>query len=202
MTEMRRFRGAGSRRITERILPVLVILALAGAAVAAEDPSLSIDLGTAYFWPRDDVFKEIYGGGPAFGIGLAVPLVDGLQAWAGAAIFQKRGQIIFTGETTTLRTVPVFGGLRYQLAGRVLRPYAGLAMTYHRFKEESAWGVVRGKGFGVLGQAGCEFSFGRAFGLDVHGRFTACRGKPDIPEAVAAEIGGFEFGAGLVFRFW
>lgn len=191
---------ADNARKSKKILPILAVLALAGAAGAAQSPTLSIELGAAHFMPKDPAFKEIYGGGLAPGIGIAVPLLGGLQAWAGAEIFRKRGEIIFTGEPSTLRIVPAYGGLRYQVTGRIFRPYAGLAMTYHMFKEESAWAVVRGKGFGVLGQAGCVLNLSRAFGLDVHGRFTACRGKPDLPEAVTAEIGGWEFGAGLVIR--
>ena len=179
----------------------LLALMLAGVAEAAEDKAVSIKLGAAYFWPKDDIFREVYGGGPRLGIGIEIPIVGGFRGWAGAEMFRKGGDVTFTGQATTLRIVPVFGGLDYRLPGKVIQPYAGVALAYFMFKEESGLGIVRGKNLGFLGQAGAVLKIGPSLGLDVHARVTACRAKPDLAEAVPAEIGGYELGGGLVIRF-
>jgi len=193
-----RSRGVRIRRLVRL---ALLALMLAGAAEAAESKAISINLGAAYFWPKDDIFREVYGGGPRFGVGIEIPIVGGFRAWAGAEMFRKGGEVTFTGQATTLQIVPVFGGVDYRLPGKVIQPYAGLALAYFMFKEESELGTVRGKDLGFLGQAGAVFQIGPSLGLDVYARVTACRAKPDLPEAVPAEIGGYELGAGLVIRF-
>jgi hypothetical protein len=179
---------------------MVLALGLTGVAEAAEGPAVSINVGAAYFWPKDEIFNEVYGGGPGLGAEIGIPVVKRLQAWAGAGRFKKTGAVTFTEEPTTLRIVPVFVGLKYQLPGKVFRPYAGVALAYCMFKENSDLGIVRGNGVGFLGQAGGIITISPSLGLDVHGRFTACRGKPDLPVAVPAEIGGYEFGVGLVIR--
>ena len=60
---------------------------------------MSLGFKAGYLWPGDDVFKDVYKGGPVFGGELAVSVGPVLDVWAGAELFSKSGSLTFTEET-------------------------------------------------------------------------------------------------------
>ncbi len=189
------------RKMPKAMAVVLsLVLALGATTARAAETSLTIKAG--YFAPSDAVFREVYGGGPAFGVELAVPITGVFRAWAGAEIFSKRGLTTESEETTKMSVVPLFAGLRLQFGGKSVRPYIGAAAAYFLFKEENPLGTASEGGLGVLGQAGLLIGLGKSFGLDVHGGYRACTlTAGDEEDPITASLGGLSAGLGLVIRF-
>lgn len=181
---------------------LILVLVLATGATAARAGETSITLKAAYFAPSEALFRDVYGGGPAFGVELAVPIAGVLRAWAGAEIFSKSGLTTESDETTKMSVVPLFAGLRLQFGGKSVRPYLGAAAAFFLFKEENPLGTASEGGLGVLGQAGLLIGLGKSFGLDVHGGYRACTlTAGDEEDPIEASLGGLAAGLGLVIRF-
>ncbi|MBP7705768.1 MAG: hypothetical protein KA243_00820 [Candidatus Aminicenantes bacterium] len=178
----------------------LLALALTAAGARAAETALTIKGG--YFTPSDAVFRDVYGGGPAFGLDLAVPVAGPLRAWAGVELFSKRGLTTESEETTKVTITPLFAGLRLQFGRKGVRPYLGAAAAYFLFKERNALGAASESGLGALGQAGLVLLMGRSFGLDVHAGYRACTlTAGDAEDPLEAKIGGLSAGLGFVVRF-
>jgi hypothetical protein len=180
----------------------VVLLALALAATGARAAETALTLKGGYFAPSDAVFRDVYGGGPAFGLDLAVPLAGPLRAWAGVELFSKRGLTTESEEATKVTVTPLFAGLRLHFGRKGVRPYLGAAAAYFLFKENNPLGTVSESGLGALGQAGLIFLMGRSFGLDVHAGYRACTlTAGDAEDPLEAKIGGLSAGLGLVIKF-
>ena len=100
----------------------LVFTGFAGAAFGA---GFTLTLKAGYFSPSDQVFRDVYGGGPVFGVDIAIPLAGPVQIWAGADIFGKTGLLSVSEEETKVRITPLYAGLRAEFGKTGLRPYVG-----------------------------------------------------------------------------
>jgi hypothetical protein len=179
-----------------------VLLALTLTAAPARPAETSLTLKGGFFAPSDAVFRDVYGGGPAFGLDIAVPVSGPLRAWAGVELFSKRGLTTESEEATKVTITPLFAGLRLQFGRKGVRPYLGAAAAYFLFKESNALGTASESGLGALGQAGLVFVVGRSFGLDVHAGYRACTlTAGDAEDPLEAKIGGLSAGLGLALRF-
>lgn len=180
---------------TRTAAAVLLLLAAGGSAAAQE---FVISATGGWFQPRDKDFREIYGGGPVFGLQAYLTVTGGLGIWAGVDYYSKSGEITFTGERTEIRLIPIYAGLRYQIGSGAFRPYIAGGPAYVRFREETPLGSVEDGAFGVIGQAGLVVQVLRFLHLDFHGRFSAASAKPVELEE---EIGGLTGAVGLAFVF-
>lgn len=187
-------------RYETKAAAVLLALAMTAAWALAAETSLTLKGG--YFAPSDAVFRDVYGGGPAFGLDIAVPVAGPLRAWAGVELFSKRGLTTESEEATKMTITPLFAGLRLQFGRKGVRPYLGAAAALFMFKESNALGTASESGLGALGQAGLVFLMGRSFGLDVHASYRACTlTAGDAEDPLEARIGGLSAGLGLALRF-
>ena len=183
------------------ILRFLIAVGLVLSAGTAWGAGFSLTFKGGYFMPSDELFKEVYGGGPVFGAELAVQLAGGLHAWAGAEYFTKKGLLPVTEDETSARIVPVFAGLRYQVGNSAVQPYLGAAAGYFLLHEENALGTADQSGFGFLVRGGLLIKIAGPLSLDLHGNYSACTVKTDDPDPLEAKIGGLQAGGGLVIRF-
>ena len=187
-------------RYASRTAAVLLALALTAAGARAAETSLTLKGG--YFAPSDAVFRDVYGGGPAFGLDIAVPVAGPLRAWAGVELFAKRGLTTESEEATKVTITPLFAGLRLQFGRKGVRPYFGAAAALFMFKESNGLGTASESGLGALGQAGLVVLMGRSFGLDVHAGYRACTlTAGDAEDPLEARIGGLSAGLGIAVRF-
>jgi Outer membrane protein beta-barrel domain len=178
---------------------MLAIAALTGAARGA---GVTAALKGGYFAPSDKVFRDVYTGGPVFGLDLAVPIGGVFELWAGADLFSKNGHLTLTEDPTKVRIVPLYLGLRCEFGKTKLRPYVGAAAAYFLFHETNLLGTVNDSGLGFLGQAGLMWRLGGAVWLDLHAGYRACTLKSGSgDDAIEAKLGGFTAGLGLAFRF-
>ena len=182
-----------------KVLSVVFALVLIAGSTRAAGTSVTIKGG--YFSPSDAVFRDVYGGGPTFGLEISVPVAGVLQAWAGAELFSKKGLTTESEEAIKVRIVPLYAGLRCQFAGKSIRPYVGAAAGYFLIREENALGTVSDGGLGFLGQAGLLFGLGPSLALDLHAGYRACTVTTDGDDPVEAKLGGLSAGLGLSFRF-
>ena len=177
---------------------VFALVLIAGSARAA---GTSVTLKGGYFSPSDEIFREVYGGGPSFGLEIAVPVAGVFQAWAGAELFSKKGLTTESEEATKVRIVPLYAGLRCQFAGKSVRPYIGAAAGYFLIREKNPLGTASDGGIGFLGQTGLLIDLGPSFALDVHAGYRACTVTSDGDDPVEAKLGGLSAGLGLAYRF-
>jgi hypothetical protein len=187
------------------VAAVLAFTALSGGVFGA---GVTATLKGGYFAPSNEIFREVYSGGPVFGADLTVPVGGPLRVWAGLDLFGKTGKLTLSEEETKVRIVPLYLGLRGEFGKTGLRPYVGAAAAYFLFHEENVLGTVSDGGLGFLTQAGVLLRIGGRVWLDLHAGYrgctlTAAAGDPPIEgeEPLKAKLDGFHGGLGLAFRF-
>ena len=151
-----------------------------------------------YFHPLDQDFLDIYGGGPSFGGELGIPLFGNVDLWLGAGVFQRKGELTFTGEETTLRIYPISAGLRLRLRRGVIQPYLGVGAGYFLYSESNTIGDVEKQSLGFIGRGGLHFYLGKGFLIDLLFEYSTCK---ITPADFTVNIGGISGGLslGLVF---
>jgi hypothetical protein len=179
----------------KRMLFVLALGLLLVVSLGAEEAMVKLRAG--YFFPRDKDFRNIYGGGMAFGLEISAEAAKNVELWAEAAYFAKTGELSFTKETARLRIVPAGGGVRYVRSAGRLAYYCGFGLSYYSYREASPLGTVHWGRPGLVVEAGSRVrTTGRTF-IDFSARYSYCRMKP---ADFAFNLGGLELGVGLAYR--
>ncbi len=182
----------------------LTVLLLSLFTGAAWGDGAFVTIKGAYFLPSNDVFKDVYGSGLAFGAETSIPLSGPLHAWAGFEFFSRSGLTTISEEETKVRIVPFYAGLRALFGQKSVRPYIGAAAAYFSFHEVNPIGSVSDGGFGLLGQAGVMARLTGALWIDAFAGFRACTLRADVAdgeEPLEAKLGGLSAGLGLAYRF-
>jgi hypothetical protein len=183
------------------VAALLLAGSLAGPAAAASGTGPALALRAGYLFPSDPVFREVYGNSLSFAADLTVPLAGPVHLWAGAEFQSKTGLLTISEETSRLRIVPLFAGLRLQAVRKNVRPYLGAAAAYFLSHEENPLGEVSDNAFGFIGQAGFLARLGGPVWLDIFAgyRFATVRTEGDDP--LEAKLGGLSAGLGLSLKF-
>lgn len=176
-------------------------LVFAGSAGAAFGAGFTLTVKAGYFMPPDHDFRDVYGGGPAFGVDIAIPVAGPVQIWAGADLFSKTGLLSVSEEETKVRITPLYAGLRAEFGKTGLRPYVGAAAAYFLFREENPLGTVSENGLGFLTQAGILARLGGSLWLDIFAGYRVCTLRTDGDDPLEAKVGGLSAGLGLAYRF-
>lgn len=164
----------------------------------ARTAGFTVAVRGGYFAPSEAAFKDVYGGGPAFGAEITARVWKGLSAWIEGGVFSKTGKLTYTGETTKVRITPFGLGLDYGLGRGRLRAYAGAGLIYYDFRETNVIGDVSSGGLGWKARAGATFRFWKRLFADVRLSFS----HGDIePSGIKVNIGGLELGLGLGYLF-
>jgi hypothetical protein len=164
----------------------------------ARTAGFTVAVRGGYFAPSEAAFKDVYGGGPAFGAEITARVWKGLSAWIEGGVFSKTGKLTYTGETTKVRITPFGLGLDYGLGRGRLRAYAGAGLSYYDFRETNVIGDVSSGGLGWKARAGAMFRFWKRLFADVRLSFS----HGDIePSGIKVNIGGLELGLGLGYLF-
>jgi hypothetical protein len=185
----------------KHIVVLLIALVLSGMGRAAFGAGSSVSLKAGYFFPSSSLFREVYKSGPEFGAEITVPIAGALGIWAGADLFGKTGKLSVTEETTKVRVIPLFAGLRVEFGKKGARPYIGAAAAYFLFHEENPLGSVSDHGLGYLVRAGLLAKLAGAIWLDFFADYRACTLRTAGDEPLEAKLDGLSAGVGLTFRF-
>ena len=183
------------------IVTALFALVFTGSAGAAFGAGFTLTAKAGLFFPADKVFRDVYSGGPVFGVDIAIPVAGPVQIWAGADIFGKTGLLSVSEEETKVRITPLYAGLRAEFGKTGLRPYVGAAAAYFLFREENPLGTVSENGLGFLTQGGVLARLGGSLWLDIFAGYRACTLRTDGDDPLEAKIGGLSAGLGLAYRF-
>lgn len=158
-------------------IAIMIILAFAGLSRAAAGTGSAVTLRASYFFPSDDVFREVYGTSLSFAADLSVPLSGPLQLWAGAEFLNKAGPI--SEEESKVRIVSPFTGLRLQFGQKSVRPYFGAAAAYFMFYEENPIGEADDNVLGLIAQAGLQAELGGPVWLDLFAGYRSATVRTD-----------------------
>ena len=172
---------------------IIVALMIGLMSVAA---SASVGFQATFFSPSDADFKAIYGHGWKYGAEIAFSLTKGLDLWIDGGYFARTGSLSYTLEVTNLTLIPIGAGLRYRFMTGSVEPYAGAGARYNIYMEKNPIGNVSAGGIGFVGKAGVVLYLAKGIGVDVHIAYSACGMKP---VDYNFDVGGFEFGGGIVF---
>jgi hypothetical protein len=189
-----RFAEKGEYIMKKLSILVSLILVLAGIGQAAE---FAFAINARYFSPKDSYFKDIYGGGMAFGGEFNVIIAKNIGVWINASYFSKAGQLTFTKEDTNLSIIPIGIGACYRKMISFAELYGGLGLIYAKYKETAQIGNVSSSGIGYLGKIGANFNLTQRLFVDLFVHYSSCKMKPadfDI------DIGGFEAGIGIGYK--
>jgi len=179
----------------------ILVLALAGLSLPARGAETAATLKAGFFLPSDSVFRDVYASGPLFGADLTIPVAGPLQVWAGAECFAKTGRLTVSEETTKVRIIPVYAGLRAQFGRKKARPYVGAAAAYFLLHEENPLGTAGKNGLGLLTQAGVQLRLAGPAWLDLFAGYRLCTIKSNDGEAFEAGLSGLSTGLGVAFKF-
>jgi len=159
---------------------------------------MRIEIIANYFTPEEGVFKDTYGSGLMEGAELNFGLWDMLEMWVAIKNFSKRSEPDTAGLESSIRYIPLEGGLKIRFNKGLINPYLGAGIAYHQYKEDLSTREINEKKIGFLGQAGCFVKIAENLVLDVYAHYRHCR--IDI-ETEEINCGGLHFGAGLGFEF-
>lgn len=192
-------------------LAVVVALSVRGAPLAtAQETSpavtgslarpgrLGLELTGRHLSPSDQAFRDIYGGGAAYGVEASLTARGRLDVLIGLSRLAREGELTFTSESTRLSVIRLdLAARRRFLTGRAT-PYAGAGVSWYSFEERNQIGQVRESGPGLLVFGGGLVDVARWAALDLRVAFTRCSMSP---AGVEISLGGLELGGGLLFRF-
>ena len=155
---------------------------------------------------QDDAFKEAYGEGGAFFQGeysFCLPVnAEYFDIWTGFSSFKKAGTTSITHEDLELMITDLALALRYLRTFSRFTPFVGAGIDYIVYKEilpeDFLIESVGGSTLGFHLQAGTYFDLLPNLSLKAHIKYLLANTTENELEV---NLGGIQYGAGLVFRF-
>ncbi len=167
---------------------------------------MGLGFSSGYSAFQDSVFKETYGeGGVFFKIeySFILPIdVKSIDIWTSFNYFKKTGETTFTKEDLELRITTFSLAVRYLKKMSKFTPFAGAGIDYIVYKEmlpeEFTVGSVSGSDTGFHIQGGTYFDILPSLSLKAHIKYVWSK---TTKGEITVNLGGIEYGLGLVFRF-
>lgn len=146
-------------------------------------------------------FEAVYQkGGMIEGIALSVFFIHDFDFFFEMKGFYKSGELTYTKENTHFLLVPVSLGVRYSRPWRFLCPYIGLGIDYIFYMETNPIQSIVNytRGFHLRGGSYIRIAENVPIWLNIRLKYTTAKTEENDLEI---QLGGFEYGAGLVFVF-
>ena len=168
--------------------------------------NMMLGFSAGYLTLQDEAFAETYGDGGFFFKGeysVTLPVkVESFDIWTGFTFFKMAGKTSITQEDITLKITNLSVALRYLRTLRKFAPFIGAGIDYIVFKEilpeDFMMGSVGGSDLGFHVQGGTYYHALPYLSLKVHVKYLWS--KADV-DGLEVNLGGVEYGGGLVFRF-
>lgn len=169
----------------------------------AADAKGWIGLRLGPFLPGDDVLREVYGAsgllpGLTAGFDLHRSGSFSLAAGLDAGRIRRTGASTLSSTPASLTLVPVAASLRARFGSGALAFWLEAGGKIVFYTEDSEWLLSRGSALGFLAGGGVEWALGAGPALQAFVRWSQADEKMD---GFTVHLGGWEIGAGLVFRF-
>lgn len=176
------------------------------AAENSTRKNMALGFTAGYLALQDDTFAEAYGEGGVFFKGeysVVLPVkVESFDIWTGFTYFQMNGKTTVTQEDLTLKITNLSLAFRYLPTFKKFTPFAGVGIDYIVYKEilpeDYIIESVGGSDLGFHVQGGTYFDALPYLSLKVHIKYLWSKVEVEEQEI---NLGGVEYGAGLVFRF-
>lgn len=167
---------------------------------------MALGFSIGYLTLQEAAFEETYEEGGIFFKGeysFYLPIkVDSFDIWTGFTYFEKTGKTSVTLEDLTLKITNLSLALRYLRTFSKFTPFVGAGIDYIVYKEilpeDYIIGSVGGSDLGFHVQGGTYFDALPYLSLKIHIKYLWS--KTDV-DGMEVNLGGVEYGAGLVFRF-
>jgi len=160
--------------------------------------NFTIKVGVSYFNPSEQRFKDVYSTGMMYTGEIAIEIWKDISLWISAGYFGKKGELFFTKEETKLIIIPFGGGVRYIFFKNKINLYTGIGLSYYQLKETNPLGEVSKGGLGYTGEIGAFVLLGEGLIIDIKMDYSYCKMTP-VNRSI--NVGGFEIGAGIGYRF-
>lgn len=168
--------------------------------------NMSLGFSAGYMTLQDDAFTEVYGEGGFFFKGeysVVLPIkVKSFDVWTGFTFFQMNGKTSITQEDLTLKMTNLSVALRYLHNLAKFAPFVGAGIDYIVYDEilpnNYVPGSVGGSDLGFHLQGGVYYDALPYLSLKAHIKYLWSEADAD---GLEVNLGGVEYGAGLVFRF-
>jgi len=177
------------------ILPSVILASLVPGPTAAK--GIRVELRGGYFSPSEQAFREIYGGGPAYGADVVVGIWKRLDLWVGGGYFYKKGELSFTAEETFVKVRSFGWGVRYGHSLGRFDLYGGAGLDYFLYDEENPIGEASAGKIGPEFRAGAFYRLTGRFSAGAFASFTTCVVSPAQYEF---NLGGLSAGLVLSYR--
>ena len=172
----------------------------------ATKKNMALGFTAGYLTIQDEAFSEAYGEGGAFFKGeysVTLPVkVESFDIWTGFTFFQMNGKTTETEEDLTLKITNLSLAFRYLPTFKKFTPFVGAGIDYIVYKEilpeDYIIESVGGSDLGFHIQGGTYFDALPYLSLKVHIKYLLSKVEVEEKEV---NLGGVEYGAGLVFRF-
>jgi hypothetical protein len=176
------------------------------AGLGEERKKMAFGLSAGYMALQEDAFKDAYGEGGIFFRGeysFLLPVnIESFDVWTSVSYFRKSGKSTVTEEDLKLRLTTFSFAVRYLKKMSKFTPFVGAGLDYVVYKEiypeDFIIESVGGSTLGFHGQAGTYIDVLSNLSFKVHAKYSFAK---TTENEVEVNLGGFEFGAGLVFRF-
>jgi hypothetical protein len=159
---------------------------------------VSVKAGASYFYPSEKRCRDVYSAGMMVKAEINFEIWKDLSLWIGGGYFSRKGKLFFTKEETELQIIPVGAGVKYTIFKNRINVYSGAGLKYYQFKETNPLGDVNKVGFGFVGKIGAFVLLGEGLIFDLCMDYSYCKMKPATR---SINVGGFEVGAGIGYRF-
>lgn len=177
-----------------------------------------VEFRTSYFLPESKLLQEIYGnGGVNYQITGTVPLQlfcleeKGINIWWGVDYFNQSGRSQLEHTPSKITIVPLTLGLKYIFPRGMTRPYLGLGMKYWivdvRNRTPYVIKHISDNGIGGILETGVLILLSRHWNLDLFTSYSYKKfgptphHKPSYIQTTSLEVGGWNFGGGLGFKW-
>lgn len=183
------------------IFGLTILISMFSSASLAFERQGTLELSIGGYSISEPRFQEVYqSGGMIEGIGLSVFIIHDIDFFFEMKGFYKSGELTYTKEKTHFLLVPISLGVRYSRPFKMFCPYAGLGIDYYFYMEtNSIQSIVNyTKGFHIRIGSYVQFSDQVPVWLNFRIKYTRAKTEENDLEI---QLGGFEYGMGLVFVF-
>ena len=169
----------------------------AKAAVGKKsDPAFMLLARAGYFMPTDATFRDIYSGGPVFGLEARFGRKH-FGIWLEGSYFAASGELSETAEPTDVKIMAVEGGALWKFESGKMTPYIGAGIGHYQYKESNVLGEAKQGKIGFCGVAGAMLPLGKRLVLDCRLKYNSCSMQP---ADFKIKIDGLTAGLGLGLR--
>ena len=183
------------------IFGLIILISVFSSSSLAFERQGTFELSIGNYSVSEPRFKAVYQkGGMIEGIGLSVFIIHDIDFFFEMKGFYKSGELTYTKEKTHFLLVPISLGVRYSKPLGYFCPYAGLGIDYIFYMEtnpiQSTINYTRGFHFRI----GSYVQFAEKVPIWLNARIKYTKAKTEEND-LEIELGGFEYGLGLVFVF-